>query len=236
MRTTWRVLLGALCIGTAFVARAEAPPAGPETKAHEVIARTRDKLIAVIKEGKGYFDQDPERFYGEVQSVLDPVVDFDAFARGVMAVHYRKASLEQRTRFRDTFKDALVRTYGKALLNYGDERIDVLPPGRPSRQPDRESVTMEVWSQGKVYPVNYSMRLDADGSWRMGNIIINGINIGLTYRNQFATAVKAPKNGGDLDRVIADWGTTVAEVDPMAEEGTKKEGAKKDGAKAAGGS
>jgi len=213
---SWLVLLAA------GPAAADDAPA----KAHEVIAATRDALIAVIKDGKGYFDQDPERFYRAVRDVLDPVVDFDSFSRGVMAVYYKKATPAQRTRFRDTFKDALVRTYGKALLNYGDERIDVLPAAKPSRQPDRDSVTMEVWSEGKMYPVLYSMHLDGDGHWRMANIIINGINIGLTYRNQFATAMKAPQNRGDIDLVISDWGKTIAEVDPMAEEGKKGDGAK----------
>jgi phospholipid transport system substrate-binding protein len=219
-----RTLIGAwlAVVASAAAFAADAAPGRPE----EVIAATRDDLLAVIKDGKGYFDQDPERFYRAVRDVLDPVVDFDSFSRGVMAVHYKKASPEQRSRFRDTFKDALVRTYGKALLNYGDEKIDVLPPSKPSRQPDRDSVTMEVWSEGKMYPVVYSMRRDGDGRWRMANIIINGINIGLTYRNQFATAMKAPQNKGDIDLVISDWGKTIAESDPMAEGEAKKDGAK----------
>jgi phospholipid transport system substrate-binding protein len=189
---------------------------------HEVIRQTGDALIKVIEEGKGYFDADPERFYREVRGVLDPVIDFDSFARGVMAVNFKRATPEQRARFRDTFKDALVRTYGKALLNYGNERIDVVAPTRPPRQPDRESVTMEVHSEGRVYPVVYSMQQDGSGRWRVGNVIINGINMGLTYRNQFAAAMKAPRNRGDIDLVIADWGTTVADVDPMAEGGDER--------------
>lgn len=223
-RMWMRAVIGAwlAVVTTATACAADAAPASPQA----VITATRDALLSVIKDGKGYFDQDPERFYRAVRDVLDPVVDFDSFSRGVMAVHYKKASPEQRVRFRDTFKDALVRTYGKALLNYGDEKIDVLPPSKPSRQPDRDSVTMEVWSEGKMYPVVYSMRRDGEGRWRMANIIINGINIGLTYRNQFATAMKAPQNRGDIDLVISDWGKTIADVDPMAEGEAKKDGAK----------
>jgi len=100
----------------------------------------------------------------------------------------------------------------------------VLPAEHPSKQPDRDSVKMEVHSkEGKVYPVIYSMRLGDDGSWRMYNIIINGINIGLTYRNQFASAMNAPENKGSLDAVINGWGETIAHIDPAtqgAPEGT----------------
>ena len=112
----------------------------------------------------------------------------------------------------------MIRTYGKALLDFGDEKIVVLPAEHPSKQPDRDSVKMEVHSkEGKVYPVIYSMRLGDDGTWRMYNIIINGINIGLTYRNQFASAMNAPENKGSLDAVINGWGETIAHIDPATQ-------------------
>ena len=53
----------------------------------------------------------------------------------------------------------------------------------------------------------------------MYNIIINGINIGLTYRNQFASAMNAPENNGSLDAVIDGWGETIAHVDPATQGG-----------------
>ncbi len=202
----------------ALSAGAESAAQMPANGPHALISHTADALITVIEEGKTYFDKDPERFYTAIQNVLDPVVDFESFARGVMAVHYRKATPEQRQRFYDTFKSGLVRTYGKALLEFADQKISVVPPERPPRQPDRDTVTMEVTSdEGRIYPVVYSMRLEADGAWRMRNIIINGINIGLTYRNQFASAMKSPQNRGNIDAVINAWTVTIEDVDPMRE-------------------
>jgi phospholipid transport system substrate-binding protein len=180
-----------------------------------VIRNGTDALLKVINEGKTYFDKDPDRFYAEVQKVLDPTVDFSNFARGVMAVNYKRATPEQRARFESTFKTGLVRTYGKALLDFGDEKIDVLPSDRPRQQPDRDTVKMEIHSkEGKVYPVLYSMRLGDGGQWRIYNIVINGINMGITYRNQFASAMKAPENHGNLDQVISQWAETIAHIDP----------------------
>jgi phospholipid transport system substrate-binding protein len=194
------------------------------TDARAMIQTTTDQLLAVIKDGKGYFDTDPERFYKAVEKVLDPAIDFDTFSRGVMAVNYKKATPTQRDQFEATFKTGLIRTYGKALLSFTDEKISVLPADRPQTQPDKDSVKTEIVSkEGKVYPVIYSMRLDKDGQWRVYNIIINGINIGLTYRNQFASSMKAPENKGSLDAVINAWGETIANVDPAAD--GAKEGA-----------
>ena len=185
-----------------------------------MVSETSDALIVVIEQGKQYYETDPGRFYAEVQTVLDPAIDFDAFARGVMAVHYKRASEAQRTRFAEAFRTGLVRTYAKALLEFSDEQIVVLPETKPPRDPKKQMVKMEVRSSsGKVYPAVYAMRLYDDGQWRIRNIIINGINIGLTYRNQFASAMKAAEYGGDLDSVIDSWSETLADVEQDSEPG-----------------
>ncbi|HEY6599513.1 MAG TPA: ABC transporter substrate-binding protein [Pseudomonadales bacterium] len=210
MRSLKTFIVVAFCLSAVI----SAAPVDPRV----TIRQATDALLAAIKEGKSYFAQDPERYYREIERVLDPTIDFDTFSRGVMAAYYKKATPEQRQRFQTTFKSGLIHTYGKALLDFGDEKIDVLPADKPSTEPDRDSVKMEVHSkEGKVYPVIYSMRLGADGTWRMYNIIINGINIGLTYRNQFASAMKLPANNGSLDAVIDGWAQTIAKVDPVAE-------------------
>ena len=184
----------------------------------EMVSETSDALIVVIEQGKQYYETDPGRFYAEVQNVLDPAIDFDAFARGVMAVHYKRASEAQRTRFAEAFRAGLVRTYAKALLEFSDEQIVVLAETKPPRDPKKQMVKMEVRSSsGKVYPAVYAMRLYDDGQWRIRNIIINGINIGLTYRNQFASAMKAAQYEGDLDRVIDSWSESIAEVEETSE-------------------
>ncbi len=214
MRKSSRVFVVALLLSAGLSAFVSATPVDPRV----TIRTATDALLAVIKEGKSYFDADPDRYYREIERVLDPTIDFDTFSRGVMAVFYKRATPEQRDRFQKTFKTGLVHTYGKALLDFGDEKIDVLPADKPSAEPDRDSVKMEVHSkEGKIYPVIYSMRLGDDGSWRMYNIIINGINIGLTYRNQFASAMKLPANHGSLDAVIDAWGETIAHVDPVTQ-------------------
>ena len=49
------------------------------------------------------------------------------------------------------------------------------------------------------------MGLNKKAEWRVINVIINGINLGKTFRSQFVQA--AQKNQGDLDQVIANWGS-----------------------------
>ncbi len=204
------------------------------SSARDVVANTSDDLQALIEEARDYVDEDPERFFVAVETLLRPVVDFAGFARNVMAGYYKQATEDQRERFAEVFKWGLVRSYALALTDFSDGEAILVPAARPPRSPKRESVKMEIHtSTGEIYPLVYSMALGSDGVWRMRNIIINGVNIGLTYRNQFKSAASDNRYGGDLDRVIDAWANVVqTNVDKDAGgDGAEDDGKAEDGGK-----
>ncbi|MCY1428234.1 MlaC protein [compost metagenome] len=82
----------------------------------------------------------------------------------------------------------------------------------PAKQedPQRTSVGMEVKdSKGTIYPVSYTM-VNINGQWMLRNVIINGINIGKLFRDQFADTMQ--RNGNDLDKTINGWAEVVAKA------------------------
>jgi phospholipid transport system substrate-binding protein len=102
-----------------------------------------------------------------------------------------------------------MRFYGNALLEYNNQGIRVLPDER-AQGDNRSEVRMEVTDQkGVIYPVSYTM-VKINNQWRMRNVIINGINLGKLFRDQFAEAMQ--RNAQDLDRVIDTWVDTVAKT------------------------
>lgn len=195
-------------------APASATQAVTETSPHEIVRGTSRELVGLIERARTYVEEDPDRYHAEVQTLLDPVVDFKSFSRLVMATHYKKATKEQRQRFASSFKRSLVKTYASALMQFSNQEIKVLDPKRAPRDPRRPTVNMEITTAGgAVYPLSYTMGKNKAGDWQMRNIIINGINLGLTFRNQFGGAVRDKQYGGDLDQVIDAWGGLVSEVD-----------------------
>lgn len=174
----------------------------------QVVQATTDKVLGELNSKREQFRQDPEAFYQALDGILGPVVDFDGFARGVMTVRYsRQASPQQMQAFVDNFKRSLVKFYGGALLEYDNQEIRMLP-AVASREPGRASVNMEVVGRtGAIYPVTYTLE-QKGGAWKVRNVIINGINIGKLFRDQFAESMRS--NGNDLDKVISTWGDAVA--------------------------
>jgi phospholipid transport system substrate-binding protein len=178
--------------------------------AHEVVQQTTEVLLADLKANKERYRDDPGAFYQALNDILGPVVDVDGISRGVMTVRYsRQATPEQMERFQENFKRSLMQFYGNALLEYNNQDIRVLPASG-ARDPKRASVNMEITDgKGVVYPLSYTM-VNEDGTWKMRNVIINGINVGKLFRDQFAQSMQNHNN--DLDQVIATWADTVAKA------------------------
>jgi len=202
--------------GYADIAKAET--------ATDMVRQTSDEVLRLIEAAKGYAEEDPERLYRNVEALLSEVVDFHGFARSVMGPHSRDASAEQLERFAETFKWSLVRTYALALIEFDDGEVVVVPPDRPPRNPQRQTVKMEIRAGGEVYPVLYSVTQEDDGTWVIRNLIVNGVNMGLTYRNQFNSAMNDPQYGRDLDQVIDAWGEMIkAEAPDLGTDGGSTE-------------
>ena len=173
-------------------------------------ALVRQEAAALFEAIDRYRAQGPEAleaFYGEVQQRMDAFVDYDAIAQGVMGAYFAGATPEQRARFSKNFGEALGRKYAKALLAFKFEAYAVQPP-RAQRVPtgERSAVVMTLSDDNKKsYTVVYDMvRPDAAAPWRVRNVIVDGVNFGRTYRNQFASAMES-RGPGALDAVIDAW-------------------------------
>lgn len=175
---------------------------------YDVIKQSTDRLLTDLQANKEIYKQHPEKFYQTLDHILGPVADTEGITRGIMTVRYsRSAAPAQIRRFQEVFKQSLMRFYGNALLQYSGQSIRVLPEPNASLS-DHASVNMEITAaSGVVYPLTYSM-VKQEGRWLIRNVIINGINVGKLFRDQFAQAMR--ENGNDLDKTIQAWPNYVA--------------------------
>jgi len=56
------------------------PALSAEETPKEVVTRTANELLGIIEEARGYYDEDPQRFYDNVEGILEPAVDMRRFA------------------------------------------------------------------------------------------------------------------------------------------------------------
>lgn len=166
-----------------------------------------ESLMSELEGRKDYYANNLSELEALVDSNLEQVADFRYIGASVMGNYFRNASPEQRRRFVDVFRQTLIDTYTRGLVTFDYDELRVLNAQQAQRYDDQASVAMEVVANnGKVYPVSYSLRL-SNGEWRVVNVIVNGINLGLTFRNQFDQAMR--DNNRDYDAVIDGWSPEV---------------------------
>lgn len=210
--TLWQRLTAILLLVLPLLATAAGSPL-------VVVQDATNALLGRINKEKEVLRKDPDALYRLVEENITPFVDVDGIARSVMGPYFRQATPAQQKEFARVFKQSLVRTYAKGLTAYEDQKI-VFKPFKPGTDPQKAQVNVDVHGTGgQVYPVTFQMQLDKTGAWKVRNLILNGINLGLTFRNQFGSAVEA--NRGNLDKAIAGWAP-----DAKALEGTSADAGK----------
>lgn len=151
---------------------------------------------------------------GERLTALDLVIndyfDLAVVARGVLGSHRDSLTADQTARFSAEFQKALVGLMFKALDEIGNYELSVQEPRMRGDDRAQVLVLVETASQGD-FEFLFSLARSSD-RWNALNLIVNGVNLGLTYRNQFNELMIS--NGEDVDVVIVAWTETVSESGP----------------------
>ncbi len=170
---------------------------------YQQVELVTDDLIDAINLYKPDYPANEMAFFAEITHILTPHVDFQSMARSVMGPYRKVASDIQLTQFVEVFKTGLMQTYGRGLLSFNNEKIVIV--GRRVIEEDQRkvSVRQEIHAGKNIYPLSYTLRRRGSDGWMITNVVINGINLGKTLRNQFVQATQ--KNAGNIDAVIARW-------------------------------
>ena len=169
---------------------------------HEMVELVTEQLLSLVRK---YNDGevDTEAYFAEFEQTLEPVVDFDYIARVVMGPHGEDATDEQIADFAKVFRRGLVRTYSRGIAGYVDSNITLAPPEDDVAEKRRVSVRQDVRHQGSNHRLSYTMAKNRAGEWQLINLVLDGVNLGRSFRSQFSEAAR--KYDGDLDRVIDNW-------------------------------
>ena len=173
----------------------------------EYVEKIHEDIVLVVRAKQGIYEENPEEFIKAISFALQPLVDFKRISRNVMGRYYKDANKEQIDKFNKVFKASLLETYSKTLAEFKDEEILVSSQVKKSPKGNREKVSLQIVTSTKIYPAVYDMYRNKQGQWKLINIVINGVNLGLTFRNQFYSLME--KEGNNLDVVIEKWVTSI---------------------------
>jgi phospholipid transport system substrate-binding protein len=134
-----------------------------------------------------------------VNQVILPYTDFDKISALVLGKNWNAASPAEKERFKQEFQTLLVRTYSRAFTEFKDWEVRFLPLELPAGE-TKVMVKTQVLQPGiQPIEVNYRMFLNGSGSWKVYDILIEGVSLVTNYRTTFSTEIEQK---GSLNAVI----------------------------------
>lgn len=169
------------------------------------------KMVKVLTKDVDLFESDRQLYENKIKEIFEPMIDFRRVAASVMGKkYYLMASKDERAEFVNIFKDSLLDTYAETLAQWGDSLISTeFPKSNLNIEIQSVEVRQTLDTGSSKYPISYKLRRSDDG-WKIVNIIINGVNLGLTFRNQFqALAVSHEEN---IEITLKNWVSDVGDA------------------------
>ena len=174
---------------------------------YDFIDSNAQKMVIALKENKSLFFEDRKLYEQKIKEIFEPMIDFRRVAATVMGKKfYLASSKEQRAEFVVIFKDSLLDTYAETLAQWENQTITTIFPQNMEIQTNNLKnieVQQTLNTGSSKYPISYKLRKNKDNSWSIVNIIVNGVNLGLTFRNQFQAL--AIKNNGNIESTLDGW-------------------------------
>jgi len=175
-----------------------------EENPYMFIDSNAQEMVKVLTEDSNLFETDRDEYENKIKIIFEPMIDFRRVSASVMGKkYYLMSTPDQRDNFIDIFKDSLLDTYAETLAQWGDSTISTHFPDVLIQDDIRSVEVKQTLDTGtSKYPISYKLRKSPEG-WKIVNIIINGVNLGLTFRNQFQAL--AQSHNEDIEATLENW-------------------------------
>jgi len=174
-----------------------APAAGAQSP-NEVIEEAMALMQEKLDNRREELAADKNALFEVIDEILLPRFDRRYAARLVLGRYVRTASEGQLERFIDAFYASMVNKYAEGVLDFDQDRIEVLAFRGDETKKRVVVKTIVALDGGNQVPVDYRMVLRKAG-WLMFDVVVEGIS----YVQTFRTEIGAEIQRSSLDAVIA---------------------------------
>jgi phospholipid transport system substrate-binding protein len=166
-----------------------ATPASAGQSPLELVRDTSTQILMTLREEKTSINQNPARLHEMVADNVMPYFDFERMARWTLGKYWRNANLQQREDFVKEFRALLVRSYGRALVDYADAEIVYLPFRMKDDETQVKVHTELSRSHDNSVKITYNLHSTTNG-WKVYDVVIEGVSLVTNYRSSFMSKIK----------------------------------------------
>ena len=158
------------------------PLAGYAATPMEAVKTGVDKVLATLTDPA--FKAEPkDQQVAQLTEAINTIFDFEELSKRTLGKGWKNMNDAQQKEFVQLFTELLQGVYADRLLAYSDQKIifdkeDTLKKGTAEVQSYLQT------SDGKKVPLFYRLT-DKSGSWKVYDVIIEGVSMVNNYRSQF---------------------------------------------------
>ena len=166
----------------------------------ETIQTQVNKVLEVLRDPALKAESAKETREKKVWTLIDGVFDYTELSKRTLAQHWKTFTPEQQKEFTQLFGKLLGTVYMDRIMAYTNEKVVFGKATQLSE--DTTEVQSEVVTASKSIPIHYRM-ISRDGSWRVFDVVVEGISLVQNYRSQFRD-ILSKQSPQDLLKILRD--------------------------------
>jgi phospholipid transport system substrate-binding protein len=145
---------------------------------YSVLESIGNKLFSRIAANQQEIKKFPQLMQIIVDEELMPSIDYRYASYRILGKHLRKTTKEQRTKFVDSMRHNLARTYANALMQYHNQQV-IFEPEKPVNGKKIVAVKTQIINvNNPTIDVVFKMRLNKKtGQWKAFDMVVEGISL-----------------------------------------------------------
>ena len=165
--------------------------------ATEAVKETIDQVLLVLGDDQL---KKPERADDRVEAIEKAIgqrFDYGEMGKRTLGLEWKKLNASQQGEFVGLFQKFLSGTYAGNVDGYSGEQVEYL---KERRKGDFAEVQTKVISKKLEVPLDYRL-LKNSNTWRVYDVVIDGVSLVKNFRGQFGRIIKAKGFSGLLDKL-----------------------------------
>jgi phospholipid transport system substrate-binding protein len=179
-----RILLGYITVLTFVFPLSTAALAGQPT---DIVKGTVDEVLRIVSDPALKGPEKKKQRRQMAKRVIDRHFDYEEMAKRSLGATWRNLSPAQHSEFVKLFGELLEASYADKVERYTSEKVQYLKEIQDG--PDYAEVRTVIIRKNDRFPMDYRL-YKAQGTWRVYDVVIEGVSLVSNYRSQFSRIVR----------------------------------------------
>ncbi len=165
--------------------------------ATEAIKETIDQVLVILGDEKFKQPEHVDEGRAALEKVMAQRFDYEEMGKRTLGREWKKLNTDQQKEFVELFQQFLSNTYAGNVDGFTGEQVEYIKERHKGKFAE---VQTKVISKKLTIPIDYRL-LKNSNSWRVYDVVIDGVSLVKNFRGQFARIIKATGFQGLLDKL-----------------------------------